>query len=336
MNQIAAQQVALDNALVAPENRVQIGKCNMRIDPTKTPKEPTYQVFWHTITKIKNSSSYKFKLDKKKYTIDEEVFHDILQICPRFPNQEFDAPPSDEEIVTFVKELRHKGGIKSVTEVVVDQMHQPWRTFATIINRCLSAKTSYFVFQIDNRDAMKQEKMYYPKFTKAIIHHFISKDKSISMRNRIFMHTVRDDSVLGAATPKKARKFKKPAYPSKKKALIAVEEPAEKLKEAPPKAERNKGTELLSEALSLEEAQLKNAIKRIKRETNIHQAGGSSEGADLESEVPDEPKGKSINTSEGTGLKQGVLAVSKADSSKSEYESWGDSDNDDDHQSNDE
>ncbi|GKF97901.1 hypothetical protein Tco_0293722 [Tanacetum coccineum] len=32
--------------------------------------------------------------------------------------------------------------IKSITDVVVDQMHQPWRTFATIINRSLSGKTS--------------------------------------------------------------------------------------------------------------------------------------------------------------------------------------------------
>ncbi|GJW15445.1 retrovirus-related pol polyprotein from transposon TNT 1-94 [Tanacetum coccineum] len=166
---IAKVHVALDNALVAPKNRVQIGKCNMRIDPTKTPKEPTYKVvldslaltplypafvitvevpeiymhqFWNTITKIKNSSSYKFKLDKKKCTIDVEVFRDILQICPRLPNQEFDAPPLDEEIVTFIKELGHKGDNKSVTKVVVDQMHQPWRTFATIINMCLSRKTS--------------------------------------------------------------------------------------------------------------------------------------------------------------------------------------------------
>ncbi|GKD60086.1 hypothetical protein Tco_1297595 [Tanacetum coccineum] len=38
-------------------------------------------------------------------------------------------------------------------------------------------------------------------------------------------------------------------------------------------------------------------------------------------EVPDEPKGKSIDTHEGTGLKPGVLDVSKADSSESEYES---------------
>ncbi|GKD62102.1 hypothetical protein Tco_1299611 [Tanacetum coccineum] len=196
--------------------------------------------------------------------------------------------------------------------------------------------------------------MYYPRFTKVIIHHFKSKDKSISMRNRIFMHTIHDDSVLGtlrfvsksnkyqvygallsegmsnqqmrdspayktylafaigAATPKKARKFKKPASPSKKKTLVAVEEP----KKTPAKTERSKRIELLSEATSLEEAQLKKAIKRSKRETNIHQAGGSSEGVDLESEVLDEPKGKSIDTSEITGLKPGVPDVSKADSSK--------------------
>nr|GEX45893.1 hypothetical protein [Tanacetum cinerariifolium] len=110
----------------------------MRIYPTKAPKEPIYQVvldslalsplytaflitaevlkiymhqFWHTITKIKNSSSYKFKLDKKKCTIYVEIFRDILHICPRIPNQEFDALPSDEEIVTVIKELGHKESI---------------------------------------------------------------------------------------------------------------------------------------------------------------------------------------------------------------------------------
>ncbi|GJZ18277.1 hypothetical protein Tco_0554400 [Tanacetum coccineum] len=39
--------------------------------------------------------------------------------------------------------------------------------------------------------------MPYPRFTKVIIYHFISKDKSISMRNRINLHTIRDDSLLG-------------------------------------------------------------------------------------------------------------------------------------------
>ncbi|GKD41935.1 hypothetical protein Tco_1266580 [Tanacetum coccineum] len=165
-----AQQIALDNALVAPENRVKIGICNMRIDPTKTSKEPTYQVvldalalsplypaflitaevpkiyiqqFWHAITKIKDSSSYQFKLDKKKCRVYVEVFCDILQIYPRLPNQEFVVPPSsDPEIVSFIKELRYTGDIDSVTKLYTDHMHQPWRTFAVVINRCLSEKTT--------------------------------------------------------------------------------------------------------------------------------------------------------------------------------------------------
>nr|GEU43672.1 retrotransposon protein, putative, unclassified [Tanacetum cinerariifolium] len=85
MNPIVTQQTALDNALVAPDDRVKIRKCNMRINPSNTQTKPTYQVayspcyhavlitadvleiymqqFWSTITKIKDSSSYQFKLD---------------------------------------------------------------------------------------------------------------------------------------------------------------------------------------------------------------------------------------------------------------------------------
>ncbi|GJT83873.1 hypothetical protein Tco_1058215 [Tanacetum coccineum] len=58
--------------------------------------------------------------------------------------------------------------------------------------------------------------------------------------------------------------------------------------------------------------------------------GGSGDGAGLEPEVPDEQKGKSIDTHEGIDLKPRVPDVSKADSSESKYESWGVSDDDDD------
>ncbi|GJT87464.1 hypothetical protein Tco_1069181 [Tanacetum coccineum] len=71
----------------------------------------------------------------------------------------------------------------------------------------------------------------------------------------------------------------------------------------------------------------------------MHQAGSSSDGAGLEPEVPDDTKGKSIDTHEGTSLKPGVPDLSKVDSLDSEYESWGvsdDDDNDDDQQGDDE
>ncbi|GKE03766.1 hypothetical protein Tco_1395784, partial [Tanacetum coccineum] len=105
-------------------------------------------------------------------------------------------------------------------------MHQPWRTFAALINRSLSGKTTGldklrlsiaqilwgmyhqknmdyvellwedFIYQIDNRAYKKQEKMYYPRFTKVIIHYFLTQDKTVSWRNKIRMHTSRDDYLI--------------------------------------------------------------------------------------------------------------------------------------------
>ncbi|GKF49217.1 hypothetical protein Tco_0142468, partial [Tanacetum coccineum] len=170
--------------------------------------------------------------------------------------------------------------------------------------------------------------MPYPRFTKVIIDHFISKDNTISMRNRINLHMARDDSLLGALKfvsktedcqkygalipdgminddiklstayktyldyaigkvhPKKARK---PLLPSS--TGIVIRDTLDKLiskKIAPTKTDRGKGIELLSDAVLLEDAQLKKTLRKIKRETHKLQASGSSEGADFESEVPDE------------------------------------------------
>nr|GEU42817.1 hypothetical protein [Tanacetum cinerariifolium]GEU43964.1 hypothetical protein [Tanacetum cinerariifolium] len=237
MNLIVAQQTAFDNALVAPDDRVKIGKCNMRINPSNTQKEATYQVvwdapalssyfhaflitadlfeiymqqFWFTISKIKDSSLYQFKLDKKRCRIDVEVFRDILKISTRVPKM--------------------PAGKRQLTGVLI-------------------------------------------KDTPGVS---VSKKKTSSC------------------------------------------------------AERNKGIDLLSEPAILEEAQMEKAINRSKRETYMHQVGGLGDEAGFQPEIPDEPKGMSIDTHEGTSLKPKVLDVSKANSLDSEYESWGVSDDDDD------
>ncbi|GJV73889.1 hypothetical protein Tco_1493884 [Tanacetum coccineum] len=330
MTTTTAQQFALDNDLVPLEKGLEIGKYNTRIDPSKTQKEPTYQIvldvvalttcylaflistdvleiymhqFWFTINK-KDYTSYRFKIDKKSYRIDMEVFREIFQICPRLSNQDFDELLSDEEIVSFIKELGHKGDIKSITEVVVDHMYQPWRTFAVIINKCLSRK-------ITASRKMKRK---------------LKKPASLSKKRTLV--TVEEEE------PEPAKKVVPTKKPTTKRQSFGVQirdtpNVSVSKKKAPTKIARSKGTELLSDAALLEEAQLKKALKRSKRETTIHQAGGSSEGADSKSEVPDEQKGKSIDTSEGTGLKPGVSDVSKGDSSKREYESWGDSGDED-------
>ncbi|GJR45798.1 retrovirus-related pol polyprotein from transposon TNT 1-94 [Tanacetum coccineum] len=57
-----------------------------------------------------------------------------------------------------------------------------------------------FMYQADNRETSSARKkhMPYPRFTKVIIDHFISKYNTISMRNRINLHTAHDDSLLSA------------------------------------------------------------------------------------------------------------------------------------------
>nr|GEV29385.1 retrovirus-related Pol polyprotein from transposon TNT 1-94 [Tanacetum cinerariifolium] len=55
MNPVTAQQVALDNALVAPEKRLKIEKCNTRIEFSKPQRETTYQV---TLDALKLSLCY--------------------------------------------------------------------------------------------------------------------------------------------------------------------------------------------------------------------------------------------------------------------------------------
>ncbi|GJT39158.1 hypothetical protein Tco_0939023 [Tanacetum coccineum] len=195
----------------------------MRIDPTKTQKEAKYEVvldilklspyystflitidvpeiymqqFWFTISKVKDSSLYQFKLDNKKFRIGVELFREILHICPKVPSVEFLAP-SHDAIVTFIKSLGYKGSLKNLPDLYTAQIlwgmfYKKNVDFAELIWEDLQ-------YQIDNRQtsARRCESIPYLRFTKVIIHHFLSKHKSISRRNGLFMNSIKHDAVLG-------------------------------------------------------------------------------------------------------------------------------------------
>ncbi|GKA22199.1 retrovirus-related pol polyprotein from transposon TNT 1-94, partial [Tanacetum coccineum] len=132
-----AQQIELDNALVALENHRVIGKCNMRINPGMKPKDLLNS---RSAIVTKHKASYRFKIDNKKFSVNVKVFRDILNICPRILGQEFDELATEEDALSFILELGHSGEIKYINDVIVDHLHQPWRTFALIINKCLCGK----------------------------------------------------------------------------------------------------------------------------------------------------------------------------------------------------
>nr|GEZ14362.1 hypothetical protein [Tanacetum cinerariifolium] len=134
------------------------------------------------------SSRHRFKMDNKKHIVNLESFRDMLRICPRVHGQTFDEPPFEEEILAFIRFLRHSVPIRTLTDVNINILYQPWRSFAAIINNCLTGKSS-----VEHKNQKNSNEMYYPRFTKVIIHHFMSKDPLIPRRNNVNWHYVRDD-----------------------------------------------------------------------------------------------------------------------------------------------
>ncbi|GJS92479.1 hypothetical protein Tco_0799447 [Tanacetum coccineum] len=288
MNPVATQQVALDNSLVAPKKRLKIEKCNARIAFSKPQREETYQV----------------TLDALKLTPCYPAFLVTTEVPEVYMHQFWN---------TIQKELGYSSKCNMLSAFHTDQMHQSWRTFVAIINRCILGKTTGldrlresqaqilwgmynkknvdyvslpwedFMYQADNREisSARKEHMPYLRFTKVIISHFISKDNTISMRNMINLHTISDDYLLGTlkfvsktqdyqqyrslipddiinqdikdfkayktyydfaigkVPPKKARKYKKVASPSRKLSPVLEEEPAEMPKKAKKPAKKS-------------------------------------------------------------------------------------------------
>ncbi|GJX94108.1 hypothetical protein Tco_0348694 [Tanacetum coccineum] len=110
-----ADQIALDDALVAPADRLKIGKCNLRLSSDVTSKEATLQVVYDVLkltpfykafqvtavapeiymqefwaSAYVRNRSVRFKMNNKKHILGLDQFRDILQIfkfCPKVWNE---------------------------------------------------------------------------------------------------------------------------------------------------------------------------------------------------------------------------------------------------------
>nr|GFA38478.1 hypothetical protein [Tanacetum cinerariifolium] len=239
------QQVALDEALVPSTKRLRIRRSNFRLPSDIQSKESTLQVVYDVLC---SCPFFKAFLVTADHIVNLETFRDMLHICPRILGQSFEEMPFEEEILEFLRFLGHSAQIKTLTDVKINKLFQPWRSFGVVINKCLTGKSSGFesfwisqaqilwglyhsrnidyafliwedfMYQVEHKNQKKSNEMYYPIFTKVIIHHFMSKDLSIPRRNKVNWHYVRDDILfttirVAAVTPRltAAAKGKQPA-----------------------------------------------------------------------------------------------------------------------------
>nr|GEU31633.1 retrotransposon protein, putative, unclassified [Tanacetum cinerariifolium] len=104
-----AQQMALDEALVATTNRLKIRKGNQRLSHDVKSNEATIQVVLDALKLT--------QLNGKSHTLNIENFKDMLNICPRLPRERFQDPLVEEEILSFLSDLGHSREIRVLTDV---------------------------------------------------------------------------------------------------------------------------------------------------------------------------------------------------------------------------
>nr|GEY11278.1 hypothetical protein [Tanacetum cinerariifolium] len=161
MATIIEQQVALDEALVPSTQRCPFFKAFL---VTADVPEIYMQEFWATA--YVHQHSIRFIMDNKKHIVNLEIFRDMLHICPRIHGQSFDELPFEKEILDFLRNI--------------DYAFLIWEDF---------------VYQVEKKNH-KSNEMYYPRFTKVIIHHFMLKNLSIPRQNKVNWHYVRDDMIF--------------------------------------------------------------------------------------------------------------------------------------------
>nr|GEU50111.1 hypothetical protein [Tanacetum cinerariifolium] len=315
MTSITTQQTKLNLELVPKENRLDIRKCNGRIPRGLKLKEENFQVVLDALALT------------PCYDVPEVYMHQIN-------GQDFDALPSEEDTVSFLRELGHTGVINSLNDVVIDQMHQPWRTFAALINRSLSGKTTTFdKLRLSRAHILWGIKEAYQKYGAVLPKCLTSPQMKESKAYKTYLCYA-----TGTVPPKVDRKFKK-ASPSKKDSvpLPADEEPVQKGKRVKRSAKKSSttpttGIDLLSEVAPTEEAQMKEVRKKRLRDFYKSRPSGSG----LVAKKP--PSFEKITppvTSEGTGSErendsEEHESDSEQDTDGSELDSESDPQKDDD------
>nr|GEV95014.1 retrovirus-related Pol polyprotein from transposon TNT 1-94 [Tanacetum cinerariifolium] len=166
-----APPVRTDDQILPRIRWVPIGKSNCYLDLDKSQSNPIYKIamdilrhtnffrafttsstipsiyiqqFWDTIRFDKSARCYKCQLDEQWFDLAKDSLRGALHITPVNNNQAFTSPPSSDALINFVNELGYPKLVRNLSNVVTNDMFQPWRALTTIINLCLVGKTFGF------------------------------------------------------------------------------------------------------------------------------------------------------------------------------------------------
>ncbi|GJV56252.1 hypothetical protein Tco_1457257 [Tanacetum coccineum] len=346
MSSITAQQTKLDMELVPKEKRLEIGKCNERLNPGKIQRESTFQVVLDALALTLCYYAFLITADAPEEEIQTQsgnLQRYLKRICPMKVTEVL------SEKTTGLDKL-----CLSRAQILWGMYHQKNVDYVKLL-------WEDFIYQIDNRAYKNKEKCVLTPINlhQVIIHYFLTQDKTVFWRNKIRMHTSKDDYLINtlrfvfakestqiygvvlpesltspetketkayktylgfstrATPPKKAQKFKKPASPQLTIVLVSPEEPTRKSKRV--KRPGKKSTKAPTRGVVIRETP-EMPLSKKKEKITLEKR----KGIDLLSEVAltEEAQYEEV-CQKRTGVKAGVPDVTEEESSKSKAKSWG-------------
>ncbi|GKD62551.1 retrovirus-related pol polyprotein from transposon TNT 1-94, partial [Tanacetum coccineum] len=128
---------------------VPIGKSNCYLDVERSQSNPIYKIAVDILTQTKLFRA--FVASSTIPSIYIQQFWDTIQHTQRRPSdhtsqqqQCFSSPPTTDALIKFFNDVGYPKVVRHLSDVVTNDMFQPWRALATIINLCLIGKTSGF------------------------------------------------------------------------------------------------------------------------------------------------------------------------------------------------
>ncbi|GKD57062.1 hypothetical protein Tco_1290449, partial [Tanacetum coccineum] len=119
---------------------VPIRKSKFVFDLQKKQKNPIFQISVDILQNINFFRAFTASASVPAIYIQQEA----LEITPIDQAHQFVSPPSGDAIMDFVNELGYTKKIHFVSRMAMNNLYQPWRAILSMINQCLTGKTSGF------------------------------------------------------------------------------------------------------------------------------------------------------------------------------------------------
>nr|GEV61943.1 hypothetical protein [Tanacetum cinerariifolium] len=123
---------------------VPIKKSNFVLDLHKKQKNLIFQISVDILqtTNFFRAFTASASRDETRFVLDANLLRDPLEITPIDQAHQFVSPPSGDIIMDFVNQLGYTEVIYFLSRMAVNNLYQPWRAILSMINQCLTGKTS--------------------------------------------------------------------------------------------------------------------------------------------------------------------------------------------------